>query len=324
VREVLTEMDHKNLWSLFSDTLAQEGLEAGTYRGRFNENVIPTHNYDTNRRVIIDLVKRIASGRETSELDPRPIRIEMPPPKAGHEHTSGQENPRPVCEQQPVDERLYEYVRERYGQDISLNQASKDLRVAREEIDKAVDRLRKAGRLELASQPSSSNSLATEQTQRCIHCFSETALGSKFCAVCGQPQDIGVSTSFSHQPGETEMLLPDHITIPEVRSEDQRTEPGVEGQRRTPDRKREESVFRFRIPTIGPKPTQDRTRQTGGRPPITGGTRSESWGKPPPAKGRPVTGLRLGRSMSCPRCSHLTLRWTGKRWYCDKCASYIS
>ena len=293
-KSALTEVDLKKLWDKFADALTKQNLDPDAYRGSFHENIILTESYDTNRKIVADLASRITVDDEAKLIDPKPIRIEMPPPKASqtHEHDSTfqQENTKLAYDQQLLDEKLYEYIVQRNGEDISLTQASEHLGAAREEIDKSIDRLCNAGRLPRPTIPT-----IQEQTQACVYCSAEIPLGSKFCIRCGQPQEtqLGMETP----PSDGAIDLGAEPPPPDfVRTEDTRArERGLRFDllRHLSERKAREQ-----------RPADMWQRW---RPQV-----SFPSGKP---FNRFGTSYKPARPRICPRCRHIL----GPTGYCDHC-----
>jgi len=304
-KPVLTDVDVKRLWDVFANALAKQGLDSDTYRGKFHENIILTDSYDTNVRVMTDLANRIILDHETSYASPSPVRIEMPPPRVPQTERSdvpvlGQKGLKLVHDQQSLDEKLYEYIVQRIGQDVSLTQASEDLGVTRDEIGRSIDRLCDAGRL-----PRPSITAIQEQTQRCMYCSAETPLGSKFCIRCGQPQEIrvGVETQLldSQTHGELEPPLIDQKGLKEhVKAGGER--------------------IRFTLPKLFPKrEAAERSRTLFPQP----------WDRQSlhPQR-RPFERVRSGalqpaQAKICTKCRHIMRPLGhGNRWYCDRCKRY--
>jgi len=293
-RSALTDVDLKKLWDKFADALTKQNLDPDAYRGSFRESIKLTESYDTNRKIIADLASCIIVGDEAKLIDPKPIRIEMPPPKAAQtrepDSTFQQENPKLAYDQQLLDEKLYEYIVQRNGQDISLAQASEHLGVTREEIDKSIDRLCNADRLPRPTIPT-----IQEQTRACVYCSSEIPLGSKFCDMCGQPQEtqLGIETPL---PGgaidfRVEPPSPDYVRMRDTRARERGLR--FDLLRHLSERKAREQR---------PADTWQRWRPQASFPS----------GKP---FNRFSTSYKPARPRICPRCRHIL----GPTGYCDHC-----
>jgi len=300
----LTNIDVKKLWRIFADTLAKKGLEADVYCANFNETIIRTEAYDANRKAIVDLARHITTSHEASSKGVSVLRIELPPPATAQTHPSGtaplgQESLRPVQDLQSLDDKLCEYILQRSGE-ISRTQASQDLGVTPKEIDSSIERLCSARRLSLLSvEP------ARVQIQRCVHCYAEIPLNSRFCSACGQLQEthVGVEASASDRsmPSQLETASTDWKELKEdIRHEGQRirfTLPRPFAQRRAAKQSR----------TIRPRP----------------------WGvqKPHPPR-KPLERVSSGPlpnmlARTCTRCKHIMKPLGhGNRWYCDRCRRY--
>lgn len=296
-KPALTDVDLRNLWETFAGVLAGQSLDPDAYRGRFHENIILTDSYETNHKIVVDLANRIAIDHEASHIDPGPIRIEMPPPKAVQ--TQGpniapfrQEDLKPAYDQQQLDEKLYEYILERNGQDISLTQASEELGVGREEVDRSIDKLCNVGRLPRPLIPA-----IQEQTQQCMYCSGDIPLGSKFCIRCGQPQGPQLGMETSSLTGQIDFGTeppPDHVKTDDTR---------------TRERGLRFDLFRH----FSERKIQEH------RP-------ADMWlhlrSKKQFASKKPFdrfgAGLKPARPKTCPRCRHIL----GPSGYCDHCRRY--
>jgi len=292
----LTDMDVKKLWEAFADVLARQSLDPDAYRGGFHENIILTDSYETNHKIVVDLANRIAIDYEASRIDPRPIRIEMPPPKTvqtqGPDTAFRREDLKVAYDQQLLDEKLYEYIVERNGQDISLTQASEDLGVSKEEIDRSIDRLCNAGRLPRPSAPT-----IQEQMQNCMYCSGDTPSGSKFCIRCGQPQGPQVEAETPSLIGQTDLRTeppPDHMKTDDARTRER----GL----------RFDLLRHFSERKIQEHRSADMWRHL----------RSQKQFLSKKPFGRFGAGLKPVRPKTCPRCRHVL----GPSGYCDHCRRY--
>lgn len=326
---MLTEKDVKRLWRLFTDSLSEGQLDSDAHRGSFNENIILTADYDTNRKVVMDLARQICPGQGIDHKGPKVLRMEMPPPKTDDRSRLevsllSQESLQLARDQPSLDERLFEYIVERKGE-ISRTNASQDLGVTLREIDESIERLWKAGRL-----PRPSDERATqieEQTRRCMYCQGEIFSGSRFCIHCGRSQEEQTMRA-STEPQLSDDWKYDRLESPPMdqkklgeatRSETGRSRFGLIRKKLTTARHPVPDLTRSRE-----KPCVERRFFKSGD--LRGNSKPQLWGQRSRASPllRPV--LKASHEslqpMSCRRCGHIMERH-GKMRYCSRCRRYL-
>jgi DNA-binding transcriptional MerR regulator len=309
---MLTEEDWKRLWELFADALSEKHMDSDPHRGIFNENVIPTADYETNRKVVIDLAKQILIDYEI-DTGPRVFKIApLPPPKPRESQSDGrpslQRSLQVSRSELSLGERLYDYIIERKGE-ISQTRASQDLGVTLEEISEALEQLVKSGKLSPSSVESTIQ--IEEQTQLCRFCQQRIPSDATFCIHCGQSQSQETRIEFEPRPRSD--------------STNYEWQPPIEQKKRTEVPKRETERSRY---TLSPDKTArsrnspflarilERRHEAGGRvrpPPLTSGKPSlRPIGRSPAMPPRPI---------GCRTCGHI-LEFRANRWYCTHCRRY--
>jgi len=322
-KPMLTEKDVKRLWRLFTDILSEGQLDSDTYRGSFNENIILTADYDTNRKVVIDLARQMCPGQGIDRKGPKVLRIEMPPPKTDDESRLevsllSQESLQLALDQLSLDEKLFDYIVERKGE-ISRANASQDLGVSLREVDECIQRLWQAGRL---PRPSEERGAQIEElTRRCMYCQEEIPSGSTFCIHCGRTQEgqtmqastePQISDDWTHEkwePQPTDQKKLEQVT---------RSGTGRSGFWLLRKKEAKAGHPLSDLARSTERPYAERRLFEGKDP--RGTSRPQLWSLRSSLLLRPVleASHKSLQPVSCGRCGHIMER-RGNRWYCGRC-----